>query len=101
MQPQPDPQTWKWLVQLAAEHHGGSVPAAILAILQAARAAEQGPADPWARLQTLARARSWPKYRVPVGYIVEFIDSYDPARDGGRAEDVLQALTRALTPPGE
>jgi hypothetical protein len=90
---QPDPATWKWLVQHAAEHHGGSIPAAVITILQAARAAEQHPADPWADLVT----RHWPPYRVPVAAIVEFIDQYDPARDGPTAQDVLDALTRALT----
>lgn len=93
---QPDPDTWAWLVSLAATHHDGSITAAATAVLRAARIAEQQPTDPWARLDHLARARTWPPYQVPVDLLIEFIDDYDPHRDGAAAADVLGKLRRAL-----
>lgn len=81
---QPDPATWKWLVQLAAEHHGGDVTAAACAVLTAARLQETNP-DLWAALAHKASARGWPPYRIPVRYLVEFIDAWNTDRDGGTA----------------
>lgn len=93
---QPDPDTWTWLTALAARHHNGSIADATIAVLRAARLAEQPPPDPWARLRESAAARRWPPYRIPVDLLITFIDDYDEHRDGPAAADVLTKLRAAL-----
>lgn len=91
-----DQATWLWLVQRAAEHHGGDVDAAAGAVFAAVRDAETAGEDPWERLTRLAAARPWPPYRVPVRYILEFAAYWDDKPEATGA-DVVEQLRRSLT----
>ncbi len=95
---QPDPDTWAWLVRLAAEHHGGSIAAATAAVRRGARLAETSP-DRWAGLAEQVNARtSWPPYRVPVDVLQAWGAGWEqPARrrEVG-AQEILDDLQRKL-----
>ena len=92
---QPDPETWRWLQQEAAEYYEGSITAAAADILRSARLAETDPApDPWASLQARQKNRVW-AHRVPVGLLLDFCDRWD-AVPGATAEQVLADLRNNL-----
>jgi len=94
-----DDQDWRGLVQLAAEHHGGDVQAALHAALAVVWATlNTGPTDLWhePHIQAVAALRPWPAYRVPVADLIDFVAFWDDKPDA-TGRDVLTALMRSMT----
>jgi len=90
-----DDETRAWAEQQAVEHHGGDLLAFTAAVLRATRLAEQRPDDLWAAVQERAATR-WPPHRVPAAELIGFVQAWDSAKHGDRADDVLAAIRSRL-----